>query len=148
MWLALAEPARWVATERGIVLTESAATGQFQVVAVFVLVGTVWGLIGGIGTQMWVARRGPDLGWVVVPLVAVGGLVAALVAWRLGVAFGPPDPATVRSIDLGDTVPERLALDTPTVFLAWALAAVFGAGATAFIQAPVFSERSEPPAPA
>lgn len=160
-WATWAEPAHWAATERGLVMTESAVTAQFQVVAVFVAVGLVIGVLGGILTQVWIRRRGPDLGWpdlgwMVVPIVAIGALIAALVAWRVGVAFGPPDPSSATNLNLGDTVPDRLAIDTPTAFFAWALAAVFGAGATAWLQSPdderhvdpadrLTHERFEPP---
>ncbi len=122
VWLWLAHPAEWEGRNGGLVLTEAAARGQFSVVVVFVLVGVVASVVTG-----WVtARVLPDLGWLVVPLVLVLSTLAALVAWRVGVELGPPDPATVAGVADGDRVPARLAVDTVGPFLVWPIFALAG----------------------
>ncbi|KQX76114.1 hypothetical protein [Aeromicrobium sp. Root472D3] len=127
VWLWLAQPAEWEGRDGGLVLTEAAARGQFSVVVVFVLVGVIASVVSG-----WVtARLLPDLGWLAVPLVAVLSAVAAVVAWRVGVELGPPDPSTVAGVADGDRVPARLAVDNVAPFLVWPIFGLVGViGAT------------------
>ncbi|AWB92011.1 hypothetical protein [Aeromicrobium chenweiae] len=127
VWLWLADPAEWQVTNRGIVLTESAAQNQFSVVAMFVLVGAVSSLVWG-----WaVGRRLQDLGWVTTPLVVVVTALAALVAWRVGVALGPADPTTVPRPALGGRIPAQLKVDSVVPVLVWPIFGLLGlVGAT------------------
>ena len=122
VWLWLARPAEWEGRNGGLVLTEFAARGQFSVVVVFVLVGVVASIVSGAVT----ARMLPDLGWPAVPLVLLLSALAALVAWRVGVELGPPDPSTVAGVSDGDRVPARLAVDTPAAFLVWPIFGLLG----------------------
>jgi hypothetical protein len=126
VWLWLARPAEWEGRNGGLVLTEAAARGQFAVVVVFVLVGVVASVVSGWAT----VRLLPGIGWLAVPLVVVLSTLAAIVAWRVGVELGPPDPSTVAGVADGDRVPARLAVDDVAPFLVWpifGLAGVIGA---------------------
>jgi len=127
LWIRLADPARWEVRDGGIVLTEAAARGQFSVVVVFVLIGLIASLIWG-----WVATWTlADLGWLLVPFVLVVTSVAAVVAWRVGVELGPPPPATVTGMSVGDRIPSQLAVDGLAAFLVWPIAGLVGVvGAT------------------
>ena len=122
VWLWLAEPAVWQVTERGIILTEDAARGQFAVVVMFVGLGAglcfVWGWIAG--------RALRELGWVLVPVFAGVAGVAAVIAWQVGVAFGPTHPRDVADPSLGDRLQAPLEIDAVAPFLVWPMFALLG----------------------
>ncbi|MBC7632739.1 hypothetical protein [Aeromicrobium sp.] len=122
VWLLLANPAEWEVRSTGIVLTEAAAKGQFSVIVTFVLVGAgvslAWGSVSG-----WLLR---DLGWLITPLVVVVTLAAAVIAWRVGVGLGPPEPASVTGPSIGDKLPATLAVDGITPFLVWPIFGLLG----------------------
>jgi hypothetical protein len=121
-WQWLAHPAQWEGRNGGLVLTEAAARGQFSVVAVFVLIGVIVSIACG-----WsIVRLVPELGWLAVPLVVVLTTLAALIAWRLGVVLGPPDPSTVSGVQDGDRVPAALEVDSVAPFLVWPVFGLIG----------------------
>lgn len=144
-WVALASPPQWQVTQQGVVLTEAQSSRQVGVELVFVALGAglgvLWGALAG-----FVLRA---LGWVVVPVVALGTLAAAVLAWRLGVVLGPDGPQAVRSPRLGDDIPARLAVDSPASFLVWAIAGLVGVFLATWLagRRPTVSERSEPLVP-
>lgn len=126
VWERLATPAEWEVRDAGVVMDEAASKGQFSVIVVFVLIGAVTSLIWG-AFAAWTLR---DVGWIVTPFIVVLTLTASVIAWRLGVRLGPPDPSTVRDAKVGDHIPARLAVDTFAPFLTWpvfGLAGFFGA---------------------
>lgn len=122
VWLLLANPAEWEVTDNGIVLSEEGAKGRFGVIVTFVLIGIVvsflWGLIAGF--------RLHGVGWAIVPVLAVSAFLAGVIAWRVGVHFGPPDPASVSGTSLGDKIPQELAVDSFAPFLIWPIFALIG----------------------
>ncbi|MFI5425983.1 hypothetical protein [Aeromicrobium sp. UC242_57] len=121
-WLWLASPAQWEARSNGLVLTEAGAQGQFSVIVTFVIVGAIGSLLLGAVA----GRSCSGLGWAVTPFVVVLALVAAVIAWRVGVELGPPDPSSVSVSAVGDKVPAQLAIDTVVPFLVWPIAALLG----------------------
>jgi len=122
LWWWLAEPAEWEVTEQGITLTEDAARGQFAVVVTFVAVGAVLSLVWG-----WAAGRSlRELGWVLVPVLAVVAAAASVVAWQVGLLLGPPDPRDVADPSLGDRLPSQLEVDAVAAFLVWPMFALLG----------------------
>ncbi len=122
LWWWLAEPAEWEVTEQGIILTEDAARGQFAVVVTFVAVGAVLSLVWG-----WAAGRSlRELGWVLVPVLAVVAGAAAVIAWQVGLLLGPPDPRDVADPSLGDRLPSQLEVDAVAAFLVWPMFALLG----------------------
>lgn len=122
VWLGLAHPSEWEAVQNGIVLNEAAAKGQFSVVVVFVLIGAGTSLVWG-AVAAWVLD---DLGWVVTPVVIALTLLAAVIAWRIGVELGPPDPVTVTGLSIGDRVPSELKVDGLAPFLVWPIFGLVG----------------------
>lgn len=121
VWMWLADPGQWEVRGNGIVLTEAAAKGQFSVIVLFVEIGVVGSLLAGavIGWTM------QDLGWIITPLIVVLTIIASLIAWRVGVELGPPDPATVGGA-VGDKIPSRLEVDAVSPFLVWPIAGLVG----------------------
>lgn len=121
-WLLLANPAEWEVTADGIILTEEGAKGRFGVIVTFVLIGIVasfvWGLAAGLKLH--------DIGWPLVPLFVLGALLASVIAWQIGAAFGPPDPASVTGTSVGDKLPQKLTIDSFAPFLVWPIFALFG----------------------
>ena len=122
LWLWLAEPAEWEVTTLGIVLTEEAAQGQFAVIVTFVSVGAVLCLGWG-----WAAGRAlGEVGWLLVPAFALMAGGAAVIAWQIGVAFGPTHPRDVVGPSLGDRLPAPLEIDSVAPFLVWPMFALLG----------------------
>ncbi|MDQ3156764.1 MAG: hypothetical protein M3Q98_08570 [Actinomycetota bacterium] len=121
-WLLLANPAEWEVTTDGVILTEEGAKGRFGVIVTFVLIGIVasfvWGLAAGL--------RLNDIGWPLVPLFVLGALLASVIAWQIGAAFGPPDPASVTGTSVGDKLPQELTIDSVAPFLVWPIFALSG----------------------
>ncbi len=122
LWLWLADPSEWQVTAQGIVLTEEAARGQFAVVVTFVGVGAAlsfgWGWAAGHALR--------ELGWVLVPVFGAVAGAAAVLAWRMGVALGPPHPRDAPDPSLGDRLPAPLAIDAVAPFLVWPMLALLG----------------------
>lgn len=143
VWVWLAHPAQWEATEGRLVLTEAAARGRFSVVVVFVLIGVIVSVVGG-----WlVVRLVPDLGWLAVPVVAVLTVLAAVVAWRIGILLGPPDPSSVSGVKDGDRVPSELVIDSVAPFMVWPIFGLAGVIGATWSDGRRVSERSEPRPP-
>ena len=122
VWELLATPAEWEVSKRGLLMDEAASKGQFGVVVVFVAVGAVASLALG-GFTAWTLR---DLGWIATPLVIVGTLAASVLAWRLGVLLGPPDPSSVKGVSVGGHIPARLAVEGVSPFLVWPISGLTG----------------------
>ncbi|MGH3475010.1 MAG: hypothetical protein ACRDOT_08885 [Aeromicrobium sp.] len=122
LWLWLGEPAEWQVTERGIVLTEDAARGQFAVVVLFVGIGAglcfVWGWAAGHALR--------EAGWMLVPVFAAVAGTAAVIAWRVGAALGPTHPRDVADPSLGDRLQAPLEIDAVAPFLVWPMFALLG----------------------
>lgn len=122
LWLWLASPAEFKVTDQGAILDEEASKGRFGVIVTFVLIGVVvaflWGFFAG--------RVLHERGWTMVPVFALVAVAAALIAWKIGVALGPPDPSTVKGAKLGDSIPEQLTVDAIAPFLVWPIFAIAG----------------------
>ena len=120
VWGWLGRPAQWLATEGGLVLTEGEAPGQFQVVAMFTVVGVVVGLVTGVLVQrMLVPAR-----WQIVLALAAASTAAALLCWQVGVLLGPAPPQEATGLEVLATVPSQFGVDALPAFLVWPLASV------------------------
>ncbi len=122
VWAQLAEPARWTAAGGGLQMGQEAVTAQFAVSLAFAVVGLGGGLL--LGFLLGVLAR--PVGWPLVIIAAGAGAVATLIAWQLGMVWGPPDPSTVTGLATGDTVPDELAVTIPAAYLAWSIATIAG----------------------
>jgi len=95
--------------------TEVAADGWFAVCAA--LAGVVAALAAVLLLRS--GRLGALVG------LAAGGLVGALVAWRVGLLLSPPEiAASAKEVRVGDTFEGSLRLSALGVLLAWPTAAV------------------------
>lgn len=122
-WAQLAHPAQWeVRTGGSIVLTEAASRDQFSVIAVFMAVGAISSLVWGCLTAVLLR----DLGWWLTPVVVAGAIVAGLIAWRLGIGFGPDGPLAAVDPKVGARLPSKLAVDGVAPFLAWPVGGLAG----------------------
>lgn len=127
-WARLAHPAEWQVRPGGsIVLTEAAARDQFSVIVSFVVIGAIVSLVWA-----WVASVVlRDLGWWLTPLVVVSTVVAAIIAWRVGVMLGPDGPRAAVNPAVGDKIASKLAVDGVAPFLIWPILGLLGVlGAT------------------
>ncbi len=122
LWAWLAEPAKWVVSGNQLYLTESNANGQFNVVAVFVLIGVLVSFVFGV----LIERLARPHRWPTAVSVALMAVVAALICWQLGMLLGPPAPGSVSGLQSGDKVEAQLVVDAVSAFLAWPLGAVLG----------------------
>ena len=122
LWLWLADPAEWQVTAQGTILDEQAAKGRFGVIVTFVIISIViafvWGLLAG--------RALSQRGWIMVPVFALVSVAAGLIAWKVGAILGPPDPATVKGVKIGGTIPQQLTVDAVSPFLVWPIFALVG----------------------
>lgn len=123
VWQWQAKPAEWLVREDGsIVLTEMAARDKFGVIVVFVIAGAVASLVWGFLTT-FILR---DLGWKLTPLAVAATLVAAVIAWRVGIEFGPIGPSAAVDPKVGELLPSKLEIDGVTPFLVWPIFGVLG----------------------
>lgn len=122
VWWALTPPATVRKRAGGVFATGPsaeaavAADGWFAVCAL--VAGVVTALVAAIATT----RAG---GWGILAGLTVGGLLAAALAWQLGVLLGPPallDGAA--EVQEGERFEGPLRLSAVGVVLAWPLAAV------------------------
>ena len=121
VWLKWATPAQWLATERGLVMTEELAAGQFDVVAAFTVIGLVVGLVVGLTVSLLSKRKA----WRLVPVAIAGSLAAAWLCWLVARIFGPADPRDATGVELGQLVSTQFVVDAWPAFLAWPLTALF-----------------------
>jgi hypothetical protein len=126
LWLWWAQPATWAVTQESITLDEGGSRSQFAVVVNFIAIGCVVSLLWGA----LVARKEPAWGWVVVPVTVAATLVAAVVAWRIGVDFGPGSVESQLPAKPGSTVTSPLKVDSVAPFLAWPIAGLVAVVAT------------------
>lgn len=121
VWVNVVDPWYWSVRGDRVVMGESEAGGQFAAVAWFaglgMVVSALWGaLLAIVGRSTWL----------LVPLVVVTTVIAALIAWRVGIWFGPADPQSVQGLAEGDRVPAALVVDTLAAFIAWPAAGLVG----------------------
>lgn len=121
LWSLLADPASYTVTRQGVMLGETEAAKQFGVAVTFTWLGALAAVLWG-GLCTW---RLAGNGWVQVVVTVVGAMAAAVVAWQLGLALGPPDPGPiVRSAGVGTHVPMQVDIHGYGVLFVWPLAAV------------------------
>ncbi|MGI9084542.1 MAG: hypothetical protein ACR2FE_04535 [Aeromicrobium sp.] len=146
-WFWLAEPGEWVVNPQGLVRSEDELRGQFAGLVTFVLVGVVLCFVWG-----WVAGHVlRDIGWLRVPVFALVPGIAALIAWRVGVALGPSDPRELvddprfaAGLSLGDRLPAQLEIDAVAPFLVWPMFALAGLLLAAWLERSEDDPTAEP----
>ena len=123
LWSVWADPPQFVVTRNGAVMGAIEAGRSFGPDVVFSAITVVAGLT--LGSLLgWRYGR---VGWLLPVLAAVAAGIAAIIAWRLGIALGPPDPATaLQDASTGDLMPERLDVHARGLLLLWPVAALVG----------------------
>ncbi|MGA9716460.1 MAG: hypothetical protein WBQ48_11565 [Aeromicrobium sp.] len=122
VWWHMATPGQWEMRDVGLSLTEEASRGQFQVIVVFTLIGVIAALAWSVVLSLLFGESG----WQLVVAIMAGSVLAAIVAWQVGAFVGPPPVETAVGLEIGDTVPDELMIDSASPFLAWPIAALVG----------------------
>ncbi|MFM9367347.1 hypothetical protein [Streptomyces sp. Da 82-17] len=122
LWEKLAPRVPLVADEKAVFLKEIEGEQAIGADGTFILLALGFGLVSGIAVFLWRRRGG-------IPLVvglALGGLLASVVAWRLGLLFGPGDDVVARAKEVGPGVAfdAPLKLNALGALLAWPIAAL------------------------
>lgn len=127
LWAAVAEPPRLEVRSYGAVLPESSSARAFDVEMTFIGLGTALSLVCGL-LLGWLRR---ERGVLLVPVVVLGTALAAVIAWRVGVALGPDDPREPGALEeagleVGQSVALPLAVESPAAFVLWPVAGLLG----------------------
>ncbi|MDI3422413.1 hypothetical protein [Streptomyces luteolus] len=122
LWGQLAPRVPLVADEKAVFLKEIEGEQAIGADGTFILLALGFGLVSGIVVFL-LRRRGG------IPLVvglALGGLLASVVAWRLGLLLGPGDDVVARAKEVGPGVAfdAPLELNSLGSLLAWPIAAL------------------------
>ena len=100
---------------------------DFSAIGIYVVIGFVAALVLGVLASFLGRRR--EL--VLLLAVTAGSVLAAFLAYRLGVHLGPPDPqVAAAAADDGTRLPGELTLPGTSPFLAWPVGALAGLGLT------------------
>lgn len=137
LWVQWADPPTYQVLKSSAIMGEEEAGRQFGVDVTFALVGL--GLAVPLG--FLAGSRWHRVGWPLIVGAAASAALAAVVAWQLGEVWGPSDPAEEwHSAQVGDQVPEQLAVHAKGLLLAWPIGALAGL----ILAVLVFSRPSRP----
>lgn len=85
----------------------------------FAVLAAVGGVVAALLARRWLR----ELGWPVVVALGLGGGLASLVAWRVGVWLGPDDPAGL-AVVAGALAERPLRLRSAGLLVVWSIASV------------------------
>ncbi|WP_093801300.1 ABC transporter permease [Streptomyces sp. Wb2n-11] len=122
LWLWLAPRVPLVSTDKAVFLKDTESEEAVGADGTFVLLALAFGAVSA-ALVFWFNRRGG------IPLVvglALGGLLGSLLAWGVGVWFGPTDDVVARAREVGQGVAfdAPLQLGAKGALLAWPMAAM------------------------
>ncbi|MDI3402987.1 hypothetical protein [Streptomyces cavernicola] len=151
LWGKLAPRVPLVADDKAVFLKEIEGEQAIGADGTFILLALGFGLVSGAAVFLWRRRGG-------IPLVvglALGGLLASVVAWRLGLLLGPGDDVVARAKEAGPGVAfdAPLKLNAIGALLAWPIAglavhlgltALFGPRDPEFAVGPYHALNEEP----
>ncbi|MEU7042438.1 hypothetical protein AB0A77_15420 [Streptomyces varsoviensis] len=122
LWLWLAPRMPLVSDERAVYLKDPEGEQAIGMDGTFVLLALGFGVLSS-AVVFWLRRRG---GIALVIGLAIGGLLASVIAWRLGIWFGPDTDivAAARSAGKGVVFDAPLKLSAKGALLAWPFAAM------------------------
>ncbi|MBK3642700.1 AAA family ATPase [Streptomyces sp. MBT33] len=105
-----------------VYLSDSEGEQAIGVDGTFTLLALAFGVVSALAVFLWRRRGGVPL----VVALGVGGLLASLLAWRLGVWLGPEQDviAHARQVGKGVTFSAPLKLGAKGALLTWPLAAL------------------------
>jgi len=103
-------------------LKQSESEDAISIDGTFALLGLAFGAVTALAVFLW-RRRG---GWPLVLGLALGSLIGAVVAWRFGIALGPPQNVDERAAEIrdGGALNAPLELKAKGALLAWPGAAM------------------------
>lgn len=133
LWAKWADPAQFVVVADNAAMSELEAGQEFGVDVIYSAIAAATGLLAG-GLLGW---RYSSAGWLIPVTVTISATVAAVIAWRLGVALGPPQPlSALEGARAGDLVPEQLDVHAKGLLLLWPIAALLGVVASVAVLDP------------
>jgi hypothetical protein len=92
-------------------------SGRFFIAeSVFGILAAAAGLLAALVARRWIR----EMGWPVVVALAIGGLLASIVAWRVGVWLGPDGPDGTMLV-IGDQAELPLRLRSSGLLLVWSI---------------------------
>jgi hypothetical protein len=123
LWAELADPPAYEVLRAGAIMGEEQAGREFGVDVTYALIALGFAVPLGLLTG-WRWHR---VGWPQVLAAAGGAAIASVVAWQLGVRWGPSDPADgLPAAQVGDLLPEQLDVHAKGLLLAWPMGALVG----------------------
>nr|WP_206314018.1 DUF2567 domain-containing protein [Streptomyces coryli] len=122
LWTWLAPRVPLIAQDGAVLLRDSESEHTIAIDGTFTLLGLGFGALAAALVFLWRRRGGVAL----VLALAIGGLLAALVAWRFGVWLGPPQDvaAQAKSVGEGKAFDAPLRLNAKGALLAWPVGAM------------------------
>ncbi|MFI1012323.1 DUF2567 domain-containing protein [Streptomyces sp. NPDC020965] len=145
LWLWLAPRVPLISDGKAVFLKNSEGEAAVGADGTFALLALGLGALSAIGVFLF-RRRG---GIVLVFALALGGVLASLLAWGVGVWFGPTDDvvAHARAVGEGVTFDAPLKLNAKGALLAWPVAAMLVQLILTALLAPRDPEPELPPPP-
>lgn len=122
VWLWLSPRIPLVSDGKNVYLKDTEGEEAIGSDGVFVLIALVLGALTALGVFLW-HRRG---GVAIVLALAVGGVLASIVGWRLGIALGPTTNIRAHALSAGPNVifDGPLKLRAMSALVAWPAAAM------------------------
>jgi len=123
IWHRVATPPIWTVLADGTAqATERGLSRVFAVDAWYVLIGLLFGM--ALGTLVW--KLMSPLGWPVALVVCAAALLAGIVCWQMGRAFGPRDFVERLAAvgPAGGRVPADFDLGAKSALLVWPVGAL------------------------
>ncbi|MGR8011112.1 ABC transporter permease [Streptomyces hypolithicus] len=122
LWMWLAPRVPLISTDKAVFLENTESEEAVGADSTFALLALAFGAVSA-AVVFWLNRRG---GIPVVVGLAVGALLGSLLAWGVGVWFGPTDDVVARAREVGQGVAfdAPLELGAKGALLAWPLAAM------------------------
>ncbi|MGW4030924.1 ABC transporter permease [Streptomyces sp. NPDC004838] len=122
LWLWLAPRVPLVSDGKAVFLQDTEGEESIGADGTFALLGLAFGVVTAAAV-FWFRRSG---GIVLVAALALGGLLGSVLAWRVGLWFGPTNDvvAHAKAVGEGVTFDAPLKIKAYGVLLAWSLAAM------------------------
>ncbi|MGW7468720.1 ABC transporter permease [Streptomyces xantholiticus] len=122
LWLWLAPRVPLISNREGVFLKDTEGEAAIGADGTFVLLAVGLGALSAVAVFLF-RRRG---GMALVLALAVGGLLASLLGWGIGVWFGPPRDVVAHAREVGEgvTFDAYLELGAKGALLAWSVAAM------------------------
>ncbi|WP_308313087.1 ABC transporter permease [Streptomyces sp. ISL-1] len=122
LWLWLAPRVPLISNDRAVFLKDTEGEEAVAADGTFVLLALAFGAVSAAAV-FWIRRRG---GIALVVALALGGLLASLLAWGIGVWFGPTHDVVAHAREVGEgvTFDAYLELRAKGSVLAWPVAAM------------------------